>query len=79
MNVEPSADEIKVSTMNNRSRVAVFKDTEKDRSDPDYDRNYKRLAYPLVNSCSHKFMLMMGWSNIYPFAGMLVAQCLTST
>jgi len=24
-------------------------------------------------------MLMMGWSNIYPFSGMLVAQCLTST
>ena len=53
VNVEPSADEIKVNTLNNRSRVAVFKDTEKDRSDPDYDRNYKRLAYPLVNSCSH--------------------------
>ncbi|CAN6360102.1 unnamed protein product, partial [Urochloa humidicola] len=44
VNVEPSADEIKVSTMNNRSRVAVFKDTEKDRSDPDYDRNYKRYV-----------------------------------
>ncbi|CAL4893573.1 unnamed protein product [Urochloa decumbens] len=44
VNVEPSADEIKVSTMNSRSRVAVFKDTEKDRSDPDYDRNYKRYV-----------------------------------
>ena len=44
MNVEPPADEIKVSTMNSRSRVAVFKDTEKDRSDPDYDRNYKRYV-----------------------------------
>jgi hypothetical protein len=49
VNVEPSVDEIKVSTMNSRSRVAVFKDTEKDRSDPDYDRNYTRLAYPSVD------------------------------
>lgn len=49
VNVEPSVDEIKVSTMNSRSRVAVFKDTEKDRSDPDYDRNYKRLAYQSVD------------------------------
>jgi hypothetical protein len=48
VNVEPSVDEIKISTMNSRSRVAVFKDTEKDRSDPDYDRNYTRLAYPSV-------------------------------
>nr|CAB3465243.1 unnamed protein product [Digitaria exilis] len=43
-NVEPSADEVRVSTMNSRSRVAVFKDTQKDRSDPDYDRNYKRYV-----------------------------------
>lgn len=27
------------------SRVAIFKDREKDRSDPDYDRNYERYAY----------------------------------
>ncbi|AQK85971.1 Single-stranded nucleic acid binding R3H protein [Zea mays] len=44
VNVDPSVDETKVSTMNSRSRVAVFKDTEKDRSDPDYDRNYKRYV-----------------------------------
>ncbi|XP_066365904.1 uncharacterized protein [Miscanthus floridulus] len=44
VNVEPSVDEIKVSTMNSHSRVAVFKDTEKDRSDPDYDRNYTRYV-----------------------------------
>ncbi|KAL6620249.1 hypothetical protein ACP70R_035388 [Stipagrostis hirtigluma subsp. patula] len=44
LNVEPSVDENKVSIMNNRSRVAVFKDAEKDRSDPDYDRNYKRYV-----------------------------------
>ncbi|KAL6909967.1 hypothetical protein ACP4OV_001225 [Aristida adscensionis] len=42
--VEPSVDENKFNTMNNRSRVAVFKDAEKDRSDPDYDRNYKRYV-----------------------------------
>ncbi|KAK3135569.1 hypothetical protein QOZ80_5BG0420520 [Eleusine coracana subsp. coracana] len=44
VNVEPSVDESKVSIMNSRSRVAVFKDTEKDRSDPDYNRNYKRYV-----------------------------------
>jgi hypothetical protein len=44
VHVEPSVDENKASTMNSRSRVAVFKDTEKDRSDPDYDRNYKRYV-----------------------------------
>ncbi|TVU19363.1 hypothetical protein EJB05_35508 [Eragrostis curvula] len=44
VNVEPSVDENKVSIMNSRSRVAVFKDTEKDRSDPDYNRNYKRYV-----------------------------------
>lgn len=78
VNVEPPADEIKVSTMNSRSRVAVFKDTEKDRSDPDYDRNYKRLAYPSLYSCLHQLMLLRWRSNIYPLAGMLGGQCLTS-
>jgi hypothetical protein len=43
-NVEPSVDENKASMMNSRSRVAVFKDTQKDRSDPDYNRNYKRYV-----------------------------------
>lgn len=26
------------------SRVAIFRDTEKDRSDPDYDRSYNRYV-----------------------------------
>jgi hypothetical protein len=53
VNVEPSVDENRVSMMNCRSRVAVFKDTQKDRSDPDYDRNYKRLGYSLFHFCCH--------------------------
>lgn len=44
MNVEHSLDENRVYAMNSRSRVAVFKDAEKDRSDPDYDRSYKRYV-----------------------------------
>ncbi|KAE8789012.1 R3H domain-containing protein 2 [Hordeum vulgare] len=48
VNVEPSVDENKGCTFNSRSRVAVFKDAEKDRSDPDYDRNYKRYVRPPV-------------------------------
>ncbi|KAM0916317.1 hypothetical protein ACQ4PT_010377 [Festuca glaucescens] len=48
MNGEPSVDEYKGCTLNSRSRVAVFKDAEKDRSDPDYDRNYKRYVRPPV-------------------------------
>jgi len=62
VNVEPSVDEIKVSTMNNRSRVAVFKDTQKDRSDPDYDRNYKRY----VRSPVPDFNLSPGAFNFVP-------------
>ncbi|XP_051200353.1 uncharacterized protein [Lolium perenne] len=46
MNVEPSVYENKGCTLNSRSRVAVFKDAEKDRIDPDYDRNYKRYVRP---------------------------------
>uniref|UniRef100_A0A0D9WGH7 SUZ domain-containing protein n=1 Tax=Leersia perrieri TaxID=77586 RepID=A0A0D9WGH7_9ORYZ len=49
VNIEPPVDENKVNTMNSRSRVAVFKDTEKDRSDPDYDRTYKRYVRGPVN------------------------------
>ncbi|AQK85966.1 Single-stranded nucleic acid binding R3H protein [Zea mays] len=52
VNVDPSVDETKVSTMNSRSRVAVFKDTEKDRSDPDYDRNYKSLCSMTLVMCN---------------------------
>ncbi|KAG8085577.1 hypothetical protein GUJ93_ZPchr0010g9873 [Zizania palustris] len=60
VNVEPPpVDENKVNTMNSRSRVAVFKDTEKDRSDPDYDRNYKRY----VRSPVHDFNMSPGGFN----------------
>lgn len=38
----------KNTTKDNNSRVAIFRDKEKDRSDPDYDRSYDR--YRLTNS-----------------------------
>lgn len=34
----------KIITKDNTSRVAIFRDREKDRSDPDYDRSYDRYT-----------------------------------
>ena len=37
------------------NRVAIFRDREVDRKDPDYDRNYERYVYPLP-SFSHSLV-----------------------
>lgn len=80
VNVEPSVDENKGCTFNSRSRVAVFKDAEKDRSDPDYDRNYKRLACAPIKFCCHHGVLMLRLQtiNVFTSAGMLGPPCLTT-
>ncbi|XP_058079832.1 uncharacterized protein LOC131228027 [Magnolia sinica] len=40
----------KISTKDSTSRVAIFRDREKDRSDPDYDRSYDRYARSLTHN-----------------------------
>ncbi|KAG8068717.1 hypothetical protein GUJ93_ZPchr0005g16157 [Zizania palustris] len=59
VNVEPPPIDENKFIANSRSKVAVFKDTEKDRSDPDYDRNYKRY----VRSPVHDFNVNPGGFN----------------
>ncbi|XP_050381687.1 uncharacterized protein LOC126798694 [Argentina anserina] len=38
---------LNVNDLSTSSRVAIFRDREKDRTDPDYDRNYKRYVRSL--------------------------------
>lgn len=58
----------------NSTPVAIFRDKEKDRSDPDYDRSYGRsvlLPDYLSESCldfqwkSHKYMVVWSFSVLY--------------
>nr|CAD1829581.1 unnamed protein product [Ananas comosus var. bracteatus] len=45
-------DDIEKFTKEGGSRVAIFKDREKDRSDPDYDRSYDRYVRGLMHNQS---------------------------
>lgn len=51
----------KISTKDGASRVAIFRDMEKDRSDPDYDRSYDRYVRglpPSQNLCLGPFSVL---------------------
>ncbi|KAL9253182.1 R3H domain-containing protein [Drosera capensis] len=50
-------DSENIRDLGSSSRVAIFKDTEKDRSDPDYDRSYDRYArnFPVGHGTAPKY------------------------
>lgn len=50
----------RAKTSSSSSRVAIFRDRETDRKDPDYDRNYERCVFiPLFSFFSEKLMLFV--------------------